>query len=617
MKLLKIATDRFAITALFLLNIALMHNSADAWTITSTQSASNGSNNSYRSTARSTSIVQRQANVATEILISQIKKEEGARAALSSSSTMASPSTESKPKSIGKKKIPRSERKALEREKKANNKNGKNSNDNGKKHKDYKLHSTAVSQLTASSTYDDVVKAIKRAQKLHDHHDLRVIANFLIDECDVGFAYGYRGSLLARLAVAALRWENHDVARRAIKIRKLEYRASTRPMESAAIIRGLLRVHNVTDALEMIADELSLPMDGVSLETDETHEKIKHRARSLGSVASRHLFEDEPSMAVLALQMLKDMGPAARNLSAEELDMPWLRLLSGAAQCEKGRRKGHVKPCEGLADSVELPCNLAYSVLNAMSSFPSDNDDSIYEALSNCLVRRVLFITGAVDMKGLPPPDRGEAAFIGRSNVGKSSLINMVTNRKSLAYTSNTPGKTQQFNFFTVNDKPGREKEIRYGDEVGGKPDDDSFYLVDLPGFGFAKVPDEQKKKWASFMGEYLENRNKLKVVFHLIDSRHGPLDEDNNIMKQVSETLPSNVSYVIVLTKADKNVKGNSAKNGSDKPGKVSIDVMNKLREAMHDNNVGKAPVLLTSAENKLGRDEIWRYLRRAAEVK
>ena len=75
-----------------------------------------------------------------------------------------------------------------------------------------------------------------------------------------GFAYGYRGSLLARLAVAALRWENHNVARRAIEIRHLEYRASMQPMESAAIIRGLLRIHNVTDALDIIADELSLPL---------------------------------------------------------------------------------------------------------------------------------------------------------------------------------------------------------------------------------------------------------------------------------------------------------------------------------------------------------------------
>lgn len=501
----------------------------------------------------------------------------------------------------------------MERETKARNLKNKNNKPNKPKNNDYKLHSTAVSQLTVSSTADDVVKAIKRAQKNHDHHDLRVIANFLIDECDIGFGYGYRGSLLARLTVAALRWENHAVAKRAIHIRRQEYRASMQPMESAAIIRGLLRVHNVTDALNMIADELSLPMEGTDLETDESHEKIKHRARSLASVASRHLFEGEPSMAVMALQMLKDMGPIARHLTTEELDMPWLRLLSGAAQCETGRRKGDIQPCEGLANSVEIPCNLAYSVLSAMSSFPSDNDDLIYEALSNGLVRRVLFVKGVVEMSGLPPADRGEAVFIGRSNVGKSSLVNMITNRKSLAYTSKTPGKTQQFNFFAVNDKPGREKEIRYGDKVEGTKDDDSFYLVDLPGFGFAKVPDEQKRQWASFMGEYLETRKNLKVVFHLIDSRHGPIDEDSNIMKQVGENLPANVAYVIVLTKADKNVKGSSAKNK--KPGKVSMDVMEKLREVMRENKVGKAPVLLSSAETKLGRDDIWRYLRRAAE--
>jgi len=318
-------------------------------------------------------------------------------------------------------------------------------------------------------------------------------------------------------------------------------------------------------------------------------------------------------MAVLALQMMKDMGSMARQLDAKELEMPWLRLLHGAAKCEAGRRSGSVQPCEGLHD-VKLPCNLVFSVLSAMSSFPSENDDLVYEALSNALVRRVLFVTGAVDMNGLPPPDRGEAAFIGRSNVGKSSLCNMITNRKSLAYTSKTPGKTQQINYFSVNDKPGREKEIRYGDTVEGKKDDDSFYLVDLPGFGFAKVPDKQRQKWASFMGEYLVKRKNLNVVFHLIDSRHGPIDEDSNIMKQVGESLAANVAYVVVLTKADKNAKG-SLKNSSGK-GKVSQKVMDDLRKVMHENNVGNAPVILTSSESKLGRDDIWRYLRRAAEA-
>lgn len=247
-------TSIWATKIVLLLNVvALMNHNAEAW-------SSTRKSDIYRSTVQSASIVRRQANLASEIIMSQIKEEEqrkmaAAAAEISSLTTTAT----AEPPRQGKRKIPRSERKALERQKKANN--VKNPNKKKANTKNYKLHSNAVSQLTHSSTAEDVVKAIKRAQKNHDHHDLRVIANFLIDECDVGFAYGYRGSLLARLAVAALRWENHAVAKRAIEIRRLEYRASMQPMESAAIIRGLLRVHNVTDALDMIADELSLPLE--------------------------------------------------------------------------------------------------------------------------------------------------------------------------------------------------------------------------------------------------------------------------------------------------------------------------------------------------------------------
>ena len=126
-------------------------------------------------------------------------------------------------------------------------------------------------------------------------------------------------------------------------------------------------------------------------------------------------------MAVCSCQKLADLGPMMRDsgLKADDIKMPWLRIIKGAAQCEAGRRAGNVKPCPG-CDEVELPCNLVYSVLNAMATFPSDNNDGVFEALSNALVRRVLFITGAVDMTGCPAEDRGEAAFIGRSNVGKS-----------------------------------------------------------------------------------------------------------------------------------------------------------------------------------------------------
>ena len=186
-----------------------------------------------------------------------------------------------------------------------------------------------------------------------------------------------------------------------------------------------------------------------------------------------------------------------------------------------------------------------------------------------------------------------------------------ITNRKSLAFTSKTPGKTQQFNFFAVNDKPGKEKEVRYGDDVAGEPDFDSFYLVDLPGFGFARAPENVRQDWARFMAQYLSSRRTLRVVFHLVDGRHGPISEDATIMRQVADSLPKNVAYVVVLTKADKNVKGASKK----RPGQVSKDVMNLLRETMRENKVGNAPVIVTSAETKLGRDDLWRYLKHAAE--
>lgn len=96
---------------------------------------------------------------------------------------------------------------------------------------------------------------------MHDHHDIRVIANFLLEECGEDFAYGFRGSLLARLAVAALHFGNHDVARQAIAVRRLEHRPSMLPMESAAIIRGLLRMKNTTEATELLNDELHLPLE--------------------------------------------------------------------------------------------------------------------------------------------------------------------------------------------------------------------------------------------------------------------------------------------------------------------------------------------------------------------
>lgn len=534
-------------------------------------------------------------------------------------------------------KLSRAERKAKERAKKNNpkssaaskktsgNRKGRrpggsgNSNNRGK---EYRLHSTAISKLTASSTADDVVKAIKRAQNLHDVHDIKNIENFLLEECDETFAYGYRGSLLARLAVAAMHMNNNDLARKAIEVRRSVHRSSMLPLESSAIIRGLLRMHRYTDAIKVLDDELILPTDGTPPDEPESQEVIKHRALSIASIASRSFFEDHPYMGVKAMRWLATLGPVVREsgLAITDLSMPWTRIIQGAAQCESKRRDGTLKskcPADDdgteEGDDIELPCNLVFSVLDAMATFPSDNNDRTYEALSNALVRRTLFITGAVALSGCPEADRGEAAFIGRSNVGKSSLVNMITNRKSLAYTSKRPGKTQQFNFFAVNDKPEREREIKYGDEIKGEKDPDSFYIVDLPGFGYAKVPQQQRQEWSDFFNDYLANRKNLKILFHLVDARHGPIDEDSRIMKQVGETLPKNVKYVVVLTKADKNVKGPSTTNS----GKVARGTLETVRETMKANGVGNAPVLLTSSETKLGRDDLWRYLRLAAEAK
>ncbi len=168
-------------------------------------------------------------------------------------------------------------------------------------------------------------------------------------------------------------------------------------------------------------------LQGTPLDSPENREQLKHRALSLASIASRYFFEEKPFMAVKAAKLLSELGPLIRQakIESEDLTMPWLRIIQGAAKCETARRAGTLKLSEDEND-LELPCNVVYSVLAAMSTFPSDNDDLVYEAISNSLVRRVLFVTGAVEMSGCPPADRGEAVFIGRSNVGKSSLVNMV-----------------------------------------------------------------------------------------------------------------------------------------------------------------------------------------------
>ncbi len=139
------------------------------------------------------------------------------------------------------------------------------------------------------------------------------------------------------------------------------------------------------------------------------------------------------------------------------------------------------------------------------------------------------FATAASITSSLPPPTVGEIAFAGRSNVGKSSLINALTGRKGLARASNTPGRTQQINFF----------------DLGG-----TIYLVDLPGYGYASASKEKVHAWNDMVRNYLRTRSTLKRVCVLIDSRHGLKDIDLETMGMLDK---ANVPYVIVLTKSDK----------------------------------------------------------------
>ncbi|MBE0452904.1 ribosome biogenesis GTP-binding protein YihA/YsxC [Roseovarius autotrophicus] len=139
------------------------------------------------------------------------------------------------------------------------------------------------------------------------------------------------------------------------------------------------------------------------------------------------------------------------------------------------------------------------------------------------------FLKGVVAMSGLPPADRAEVCFAGRSNVGKSSLINALTGRKALARASNTPGRTQEINFFALAD---------------------SHYLVDLPGYGFANAPVAVVEKWQALLKAYLSGRPSLRRAFVLVDSRHGIKSVDEEIMALLDRAA---VPFQCVLTKTDK----------------------------------------------------------------
>lgn len=190
------------------------------------------------------------------------------------------------------------------------------------------------------------------------------------------------------------------------------------------------------------------------------------------------------------------------------------------------------------------------------------------------LIKTAEYLQSEVDWRKCPTPNLPEYAFIGRSNVGKSSLINMLTNHKGLAKTSSQPGKTQTINHFLINK---------------------NWYLVDLPGYGFARTSKTNRAKWQKMISDYLLFRENLQIVFVLVDARLEPQRIDIDFINNLGE---SGIPFAIIFTKTDKNSAGKTMSN------------VQKMKNTLAETWEELPMMIKSSAVSSVGRDEILDFI-------
>ena len=193
-------------------------------------------------------------------------------------------------------------------------------------------------------------------------------------------------------------------------------------------------------------------------------------------------------------------------------------------------------------------------------------------------IKKAQYLISSPDYTKCPLPDRPEYAFIGRSNVGKSSLINMLCNNEKLAKTSNSPGKTQMINHFEIISGSEKTKSVKW-------------FLVDLPGYGFAKISLRSRRRWEQMIENYLRKRENLQQVFVLIDSRHNPQKIDLEFLEQLRTWY---IPFTLVFTKADKETQAIVSKNV-----KSFLDSLLKIQQFLPQHFV-------TSSTKKLGKNKV-----------